>query len=341
MDRDRLFYYLFGLFLFVSLLLVACTPTAVSEVQPAEASEAEVDVRLDEEPTDIPEPNEETAVSPRTITDVNGEEILIEDDSVLITLDGVVTEIVYALGAGDRLVATDVSSTYPEAATQLPQVGYVRRISAEPILAMAPTLIITTDSVGPPEAVNQLQESGVAIVMLKSPETVDESYHLIRDIAATLGLEASGEELVAKMEADLAEAADLLSRVESEPRVMFIYARGLDTVSAAGSDTSIEMMLEMAGAVNAITEWEGYQPLTSEATVAIAPDALLLFTSGLESVGGAEGLLTVPGLAETPAGQHGRVFDMDGLKLSGLGPRVGEAVIELIYMLHPELAGEG
>ena len=284
-------------------------------------------------------PTEEVVeVTARTITDVNGEEVVIEDSSAIIALDGPVTEIVYALGAGDQLVATDVSSTYPEAATQLPQVGYVRRLSAEPVLAMAPSLIITTDSAGPPEAVEQLRESGLPIAMFKGAETVEESYELIRNIAATLRLEEKGEELIAQMQADLEEANALLEQVETEPRVMFIYARGLDTVSAAGTGTSIEVMLDMAGATNAVTEWESYQPLTSEAAVSIAPDAFLLFTSGLESVGGAEGLLTVPGLAETPAGQESNVFAMDGLKLSGLGPRVGEAVIELIYMLHPELS---
>lgn len=159
----------------------------------------------------------------------------------------------------------------------------------------------------------------------------------MRDVAAALGVESRGEALVAKMEADLAEAADLLSQVDSTPRVMFIYARGLDTVSAAGTGTSVDVMFELAGVENAVTEWEGYQPLTAEGAVSVAPDALLLFESGLESVGGVDGLLGVPGLAETPAGIDANVHSMDGLLLTGLGPRVGEAVIQLIQMLHPEV----
>ncbi|MEM7799149.1 MAG: ABC transporter substrate-binding protein [Chloroflexota bacterium] len=274
---------------------------------------------------------------PRTVTDYEGNEVVIEDDSVLIPVDGPLTEIVYALGMGDKVVATDSSSTYPPAVADLPQVGYVRRLSSEPILALAPTLILTTDAANPPEAIDQLQESGVTIVQFKAPETIDESIQLVRDVAAALGVETRGEELVAKMEADLAKASELLDQVDSTPRVMMIYARGVDTVSAAGSGTSVDVMFELAGVENAVTDWEGYQPLTAEGAVTIAPDALLLFESGLESVGGAEGLLGVPGISETPAGLDERIHAMDGLLLTGLGPRVGEAVIELITMLHPEL----
>ncbi|MEM7799733.1 MAG: ABC transporter substrate-binding protein [Chloroflexota bacterium] len=274
---------------------------------------------------------------PRSVVDYEGNEVVIEDDSVVIPVDGPLTEIVYALGMGDKVVATDTSSTYPSDIEALPKVGYVRQLSAEPILALAPTLILTTDAANPPEAIAQLRESGVTVAQFKAPETIAESIQLVRDVAASLGVEDRGEALVAKMEADLAEAAELLDQVESTPRVMMIYARGVDVVSAAGSGTSVDVMFELAGVENAVTEWEGYQPLTAEGAVTISPDALLLFDSGLQSVGGPEGLLGVPGIAETPAGIDERIHSMDGLLLTGLGPRVGEAVIDLILMLHPEL----
>lgn len=238
---------------------------------------------------------------------------------------------------GDIVAASDTSSTWPPEVKELPSVGYVRRLSAEPILALAPTLILTTDDAGPPEAVEQLTESGVTIAQFKGATTVEESMRLVMDVAAALGVESRGEALVAKMEADLAEAQELLDQVSSTPRVMMIYARGVDTVSAAGSGTSVDIMFDLAGIENAVTEWEGYQPLTAEGAVTIAPDAYLLFESGLASVGGPEGLMSVPGLAETPAGENMSVHSMDGLKLTGLGPRLGEAVIELIKMIHPEL----
>ncbi|MEM9774758.1 MAG: ABC transporter substrate-binding protein, partial [Chloroflexota bacterium] len=306
-----------------------------------------IEAAMDGDPnTIVPEAGEASASSdsmadvsplPRTVVDYEGNEVVIEDDSVLIPVDGPLTEIVYALGMGDKVVATDTSSTYPPVVEDLPRVGYVRRLSAEPILALAPTLILTTDDANPPEAVEQLKESGVTVAQFKAANTVEESMQLVRDVAAALGVEERGEELVAKMEADLEEAAALLDQVDTTPRVMMIYARGVDVVSAAGSGTSVDIMFELAGVENAVTEWEGYQPLTAEGAVTIAPDALLLFDSGLASVGGPEGLVEVPGIAETPAGADMNIYSMDGLLLTGLGPRVGEAVIELIKMLHPEL----
>lgn len=360
----------FWLSLLIVILLIGCSsPEPETTPVDTSATEKQTEPTAEPEPTDEPEPTAEpeptevmaddsTEEEPaddssagdsedamaeevkdvRTVIDFEGNDVMIADDSAIIAIDGPLTEIVFALGAGDRLVATDVSSTYPVEATELPQVGYVRQLSAEPIIAMAPTLILTTDSAGPPEAVEQLRESGVAVVQFTAPSSVDESYQLVRDVAAALGLEAKGEELVEKMEADLAEAQDLLAQVTTTPRVMFIYARGVDTVSAAGTGTSVDIMFELAGLENAVTEWEGYQPLTAEGAVTIAPDALLLFESGLASVGGAEGLLGVPGISETPAGEEMSIHSMDGLKLTGLGPRLGEAVIELIRMIHPEFA---
>lgn len=319
-------------------------PTEAAEPEPTEEVAAEPIATATTESMPTGEPTAETEPEvaadsslPRTVTDINGAEIVITDDSQIITLGGSVTEIVYALEAGDQVIATDVSSTYPVEATQLPQVGYVRSLSAEPVLAMAPTLILTTDEAGPPEALAQLQESGVTIVMFAAASSIEESHELMRQVGLALGKESEAELLIAQVEADLAEAAGLMANVESTPNVLFIYARGVDTVMAGGLGTGVDTMLALAGAKNAFTEFEGYQPLTAEAAVAAAPDAYLLFNSGLESVGGVEGLLTIPGLAETPAGQNAQVYQMDGLLLTSFGPRMGQAVIDLIHMLHPEL----
>lgn len=363
-------YSLIGwMMLILAVVLVACTPGSSTEpvaeteinqvvVDPTQAPEVEeleptkaATTEPAAAPTDKPEATIEPAAEsiaetevgtdslrPRTVADINGVEVVITDDSQIITLGGSVTEIVYALGVGDRVIATDVSSTYPEAATQLPQVGYVRTLSAEPVLAMAPTLILTTDEAGPPEALAQLQESGVTIVMFAAATSPEEAYQLMRNLGLALGKETEAEEMITQVESDLAEAAMLLEQVESKPSVLFIYARGVDTVMAGGLDTGVDTMLALAGAENAFTEFEGYQPLTAEAAVAAAPDAYLLFTSGLASVGGVEGLLAVPGLGATPAGENQRVYEMDGLLLTSFGPRFGQAVIDLIHLLHPELA---
>lgn len=271
------------------------------------------------------------------VVDSESTPVMIKDTSRLVTLGGPVTEIVFALGAGDKVVGVDTSSLYPEEATQRPQVGYQRQLAAEGVLALNPTLILATTEAGPPEAMAQLKDSGVTVLILPAEESAEGAKFKIRGLAQALSLEAKGEELIQALEADLAEAEKLQAALSSKPKVMFIYARGPGAVNVAGVETSAEAMIRLAGGVNAVQEYEGYKPLTAEAAVAAAPEVLLLLSGGLESLGGKEGLLKQPGLAQTPAGQTQRVIAMDDLYLLGFGPRLGQAVLELTRALHPEL----
>ena len=95
-------------------------------------------------------------------------------------------------------------------------------------------------------------------------------------------------------------------------------------------------MIRLAGGTNAASGFDGYKPLTAEAAVAAAPQVILVTTSGLESVGGTDGLLDLPGLALTPAGKARRVVAMDDLYLLGFGPRVADAVAALAVKLRDQ-----
>lgn len=271
------------------------------------------------------------------VTDAHGVEVTISDASQIISIDGSVTEIIFALGAGDQVVARDDSSLYPPQVNDLASVGYVRRLSAEPVLALNPTLIITTTSVGPQEAVDQLVASGVTFLVVQAADTIEEVIGNIETIAVALGRETEGAALVEKIQADYAEAQALQESVTSKPRVMFIYARGAGSVSVAGTATSADAMITLAGGENAVTEYEGYQPITAEAVVTTAPDVIVMMSGGLDSLGGVDGLLEQPGIAQTPAGENRRVVVMEDLYLLGFSTRVGTAVLDFTYLLHEEL----
>ena len=274
---------------------------------------------------------------PNTVVDVEGKSVTVADGSRIVTVGGPVTEIVFALGAGDKVVGVDSSSSYPPEVTELPQVGYQRQLAAEGVLAVQPTLILATDEAGPPPAVQQLRDSGVQVVMLKSEPSLEGAISKICGFAKALGLEARGEALAQKVRTQIAEAEALRASLTSKPRVMFIYARGAGALSVSGTNTSAHSMILLAGAENAVTDYEGYKPLTPEAAIAAAPDVLMLLSRGLESVGGIDGLLQLPGLAQTPAGQARRVVAMDDLYMLGFGPRLGSAVLDMTYLLHPEI----
>ena len=254
----------------------------------------------------------------------------------IVSIGGPVTEIVYALGAGADVVGVDTSSTYPQAATQLPQVGYQRRLSAEGVLSLQPDVVLATSDAGPPVALEHLK-AAVEVVEIPAVYTVAGAEAKIRLIAQTLGRKDQGEQLVDTLRRDLAAAAAAVRQTRSQPRVLFLYARGLGTLYVSGTGTAADAMIRLAGGVNAVTEYADFKPFTPEAVVAAAPDVLLMLARGLDSLGGVEGLLKLPGIALTEAARQRRIVAMDDLYLSSFGPRLGAAVKDLAIHLHPDL----
>ncbi len=247
----------------------------------------------------------------------------------LVTIGGTITEIVYALGAEEQIVAVDASSVYPAEAQEKPQVGYVRQVSSEGILSVGPDLVLASSATRPSVALDQVRSAGVAVETIEEAEDVEGAIARIRMIAALLDREAAGEQMVATLEEDMAAARAAADRVQTPPQALFIYARGSGTLQVAGRNTSAETMIELAGGQNAMQQFEGFRPLTAEGVVGAAPDVLILLDRGLESIGGAPGLFDQPGLEATPAGAQERVVAIDDLKFLGFGPRMGEAVLTL------------
>jgi iron complex transport system substrate-binding protein len=270
--------------------------------------------------------------------DASGKEVEIKDTSRIVTLGGPVTEIVFALCAEKQIIGVDTSSLYPVLGVKhLPKVGYQRQLAAEGILALKPTLVLGTTQAGPATTLEQLRNAGLTVLMLPAEDSIAGAKAKITGIAHALRKDKAGADLIAALDANLAKAETLLKRVTHKPKVMFIYARGAGTVQVAGTKTAAHEMILLAGGENAVTGYEGYKPLTAEATVTAAPDVLLVLSLGLESVGGNEGLLKLSGLDQTPAGQNKRIVAMDDLYLLGFGPRTGQAVLDLVALLHPEL----
>lgn len=256
----------------------------------------------------------------------------------MVALGGTATETIYALGAGERVVGVDQSSLYPPEATTKPNVGYFRAFSAEGVLSLAPTLVVAVEGVGPPAALDQLRAGGVEVAILPGDRTIAAARDRIRAVAALLADHDAGEKLIVAMDEASARGVALAAKAKTKPRVLFVYARGGGTMNVAGKNTGADEIIRLAGGVNVMDAVEGYRPLTSEAAVRAAPDVILVTTHGMKSIGGADALFELPGLAFTPAKANKRVVVMDDLLLLGFGPRVGEAILELARALHPELA---
>jgi iron complex transport system substrate-binding protein len=253
------------------------------------------------------------------------------DTSRLVSVGGDVTEIIYALGEESRLIARDTTSMYPEAALKLPDVGYMRALSPEGILAMNPTAIIAVEGSGPQEALTVLRNASVPFETVPNAYTRDGILAKIDRVGTLLAVPDKAKALEEKVGADLdAAIADAEKRPQSErKRILFVLSVQGGKIMASGTGTAADGIINLAGAVNAVGDFPGYKALTDEAIIEAKPDVILMMDRGDGGGTKNEDLLKQPAIALTPAGEKKAIIRMDGLHLLGFGPRTASAVREL------------
>jgi iron complex transport system substrate-binding protein len=263
----------------------------------------------------------------------------VTDVSRIIPLSGDVAEIVWALGLGGRVVATDSSAIYPPEAQRSRKVGFHRTLAAEGVLALQPTVVLASENTGPPEALDQIRGAGVPVVIIPTGVDLNAPAQKIRAVGAALGVSQAAEPLAAQTQREIDDAKALAARATTKPRVMFLNMRGTTVQQISGRNAPAHALIEAAGGIDAgaAAGVVGYQAITAEALVAGQPDVFLMFSGGLASVNGVEGVMAMPGVAQTPAGQTRKVLAYEDQYLLGFGPRTGQALRELTLDLHPEL----
>lgn len=253
----------------------------------------------------------------------------------IVSLGGAATEILYALGCGDQVVGVDVTSRYPAAAAQKPNVGYYRSLSAEGVLALAPDIVIATDGAGPKEAMDVLSAAAVRLVQLDEVKRAADIPARIRAVAEAVGAAERGASLAGAVEADLAALEAGLKSVPKRCKALVLLGppRG-GALMAAGAGSSGGMALGLAGAENAAASMNGWKPLSDEAAYGLEPEAIVvLATSGPVS---AEEIAGRPGLAQSPAARDGRIVVADALGFVGFGPRAAHAALDVARRIYPE-----
>lgn len=244
----------------------------------------------------------------------------------IVSLNGAISETLAALGHGNQIVGKDVTSTYPADLTAK-DLGHVRSMTIEPIMAVSPTLVLASEKDINPELMAKIKESGIKLELINQEYSVEGAKNLIKKVAELLG-NNDYQKLNDKIDADMAK----LQPIEKKPKVLFIYARG-QMLMVAGKNTPMESLIALAGGENAITEFEDFKPLTPESLIQGNPDVILMFDSGLESAGGIDAVLKVPGVSQTNAGKNKKIISMDGGLISNFGPRTGEAAMHLNKLL--------
>lgn len=344
------------------VLLGACAPVAspsssagttggdaphVSDVEPMadpRAWHGVVDIALPDieiEPVaDDPRPQ-----LPVTVTDAQGTEVTVEDASRILALDiyGTLSQTVFELGLGDRVVGRDVSSQFDEIADEPLVTSNGHELNAEAILALDPSVVLTDTSLGPWDVVLQLRDAGIPVVVTDSHRGLDNLASLTSQVADALGVPADGRRLGRRISGDAEAMEEAISGVvpkdvNSRLRTVFLYVRGSSGVYYMfGQDSGADSLIEAVGGYDVSAEigWKGMRPLTDEGLVAAQPEVVLMMSKGLESVGGVDGLLErFPALGQTPAGANERVVAMNDDQVLSYGPRTDEVLNALAVALY-------
>lgn len=284
----------------------------------------------------------------------DGVETTVTESTRILALNqnGGLAAAVVGLGFGCQLigrdVATDIPSLMPGSA-QLPLVtenGH--ELNAEAILELAPDVIITDTSIGPYDVQLQLRQAGIPVVMvpLAMEAGVAGVGPQIEYVAQALGVPALGAALAERTESEIADvethlAAMAPADVEQQPRTVFLYLRG-SVYYWFGEGSGADSLIRSLGARDVAAEvgFAGMAPTNAEALVRAAPDVIIVMTKGLESVGGIDGALLLPGIAQTPAGSHRRIIDMSDYEVMSFGPRTAYVLAALGMALYaPHLSG--
>ena len=204
--------------------------------------------------------------------------ILYSNENRIVTLGGSVTEIVFALGFGEQVIAVDQSSTIPESVSELPQVGYIRSISSEGILSVMPNLILSSSDLGPPNILSQLKKVNIPTKVFESPASYEDVITLIGEISESLGAKNKGDEIIEKLNNDLKNIKQIILQTKEPPRITFFMdASNSGSFNAAGNGTRANYLIELIGAKNIYkNEFNRYNKISSESLLKANPDVILI-----------------------------------------------------------------
>jgi heme transport system substrate-binding protein len=254
----------------------------------------------------------------------------------IVSIGGAVTEILYALGMEDCIVAIDSTSQFPaKALREKKNVGYMRALSAEGVLSAGGTLLLATSDAGPAEAVRALKASSIRFVTVPNEPTSEGVLEKIRIISKEVGKLKAGEQLASSITTDFSSLKERREHLSGRTKALFVLATQGSRILVGGRGTSADSILTLAGASNVAADINGFKPITIEALTAMAPDAIVVMQrqSGTHS---AEALLELAAVKQTPAGRSNRIFEMSGSYLLGFGPRTPAAANELMGKLYPQ-----
>jgi iron complex transport system substrate-binding protein len=249
-----------------------------------------------------------------------------------------INEFLYEIGAESVLVARDLTSIYPPAIRSLPSVGYHRALSAEGIISMRPTMLLTDGNLGPDAVVEQVRKVGIPVVIMAPGSTMDSAQLLMSELGERFGRKTAADSVIAGWKRGMTEALADSARWagQAKPRVLVMHFGQLNnSYLALKRGSAADRIINWAGGVNAVDSVGGMMRLTPELIARAAPDVIIATDVGFDRVGSAQKFAELPGVALTPAAKSGRVYRIDEIEVMYFGPRTPASIRKVAGWLHP------
>lgn len=250
--------------------------------------------------------------------------------SRVIVLANGVAEIIQSLNGQSIMVGRDISSS-EDSLADIPIVTSGHQVLPEKVISLNPDLVLVDASTGPKAAIATIKAAGIRVVETPESWSLGDLPSKVRAVGAAIGAPDRAELLVEQI-----ELAIKTSMVKGSPRVAFLYLRGTSSVYLiGGSGSGADSLLQAIGAVDVGAQNldRPFNTLTAESLASLNPDVILVMSKGLESVGGVQGLLKLPGVAQTKAGKNAAVIDVDDSLLLSFGPRTPSLIEALATAL--------
>ena len=313
--------------------IIMCGALVASSTSVLAAKEASSEAKSEsatEAVSEAGESEESGEVSyPLTLTGTDGTEITInEEPEKIVSMGPNMTEILYAIGAGDKLVGRTDYCDYPAAVSEVESVGSISNADIEKILSLEPDLVLASTHFSD-DAVKQLDDAGVPVLYLYDEGDMEGVYDMISLVGEAVNCEEAAEKTVDEMQIKMDYVSDRLANVNENPTVYYVVGYGEYGDYTAGGDTFVNGILTAAGGDNIASDVEGWS-YSTETLLEKDPQYVIL------NAYNEEGFCTTDPYTELSAVKNGFVETIDTNMLDRQGPRNADAVVELAQMLHPE-----
>ena len=264
------------------------------------------------------------------VTGFDGVKVNVPKPQRIVAINSTTTEILFVLGAGDRVVGREDSVVYPAKAKSIPSVGHPYYPSVEGIISLKPDVVVGTKENLPPASITQLRSANVPVLVLEPSDLdgVDGYKRRVRMLAELVDQQEKAQEEIGRFDAVLKAVEAGVKKSASRPRVFFFYSHGPAAGYIYGNHTGPHYLIEAAGGENAAQSVEGVKTFTQEAMINTQPDVILVLERVSKNLGGPAAIARTPGIALTPAGRNKKVIEMEET-IRSIGPRFAEFVKEL------------